>query len=264
MEYNLMGYRTLLDDPDLGQVTSTYNTFGELVSQTDSQGTTTYTYDKLGRVTREQRPDVTINSVYDTNYKGALTSSSASNGTSVTYQYDAYGRIHTQTDVIGTKIYTTQTSYNNLGKVNVITYPSGLTVKHEYASNGILNAVKNACRLRGLPLPTILAVTQDESTWHELAKAGFTHALTLPLDEEALLKSAGKTRAVVVAEEHNAAGGLGEAVAGLFARTIPTPVEFINGKDLFGQSGTPAVLMEAYGLDAAHIVEAAKKAIERK
>ena len=68
MEYNLMGYRTLLDDPDLGQVTSTYNTFGELVSQTDSQGTTTYTYDKLGRVTREQRPDVTINSVYDTRH----------------------------------------------------------------------------------------------------------------------------------------------------------------------------------------------------
>ena len=28
--------------------------------------------------------------------------------------------------------------------MNVITYPSGLTVKHEYASNGILNAVKNA------------------------------------------------------------------------------------------------------------------------
>lgn len=144
MEYNLMGYRTLLDDPDLGQVTSTYNAFGELVSQTDSQGTTTYTYDKLGRVTREQRPDVTINSVYDTNYKGALTSASTSNGTSVSYQYDAYGRIHTQTDVIGTKTYITQTSYNNLGKVNVITYPSGLTVKHEYASNGILNAVKNA------------------------------------------------------------------------------------------------------------------------
>ena len=89
-------------------------------------------------------------------------------------------------------------------------------------------------------------------------------ATVKPLDEEALLASAAKTKAVVVAEEHNAAGGLGEAVAGLFARTIPTPVEFINGKDLFGQSGTPAVLMEAYGLDAAHIVEAAKKAIERK
>ena len=31
-----------------------------------------------------------------------------------------------------------------------------------------------------------------------------------------------------------------------------------------GESGTPAELMAAYGLDAAHIVEAAKKAIARK
>jgi transketolase len=89
-------------------------------------------------------------------------------------------------------------------------------------------------------------------------------ATVKPLDEEALLASAAKTKAVVVAEEHNAAGGLGEAVAGVFARALPTPVEFVNGKDLFGQSGTPSALMAAYGLDAQHIAEAAKKAIARK
>ena len=85
-----------------------------------------------------------------------------------------------------------------------------------------------------------------------------------PLDEEAILKSAKKTGAVVVAEEHNMAGGLGEAVAGLFARCLPTPVEFVNGADKFGQSGTPSALMAAYGIDAAHIAEAAKKAVARK
>lgn len=85
-----------------------------------------------------------------------------------------------------------------------------------------------------------------------------------PLDEETLLASASKTKAVVVAEEHNMAGGLGEAVAGVFARTLPTPVEFINGADRFGQTGTPSALMAAYGLDAQHIAEAAKKAIRRK
>ena len=85
-----------------------------------------------------------------------------------------------------------------------------------------------------------------------------------PLDEETLLASASKTKAVVVAEEHNMAGGLGEAVAGVFARTLPTPVEFINGADRFGQTGTPSALMAAYGLDAQHIAEAAKKAISRK
>ena len=90
---------------------------------------------------------------------------------------------------------------------------------------GTLNAVKNACRLRGLPLPTILAVTQDESTWHELAKAGFTHALTLPLDEEAL------------------AGTVCEALQALgreLPPAVPGPAEPEEAvPDLFGEAPVP-------------------------
>ncbi len=85
-----------------------------------------------------------------------------------------------------------------------------------------------------------------------------------PLDEKAIIASAKKTGCVVVAEEHNMAGGLGEAVAGVLARELPTPVVFVNGEDKFGQSGTPSALMAAYGLDASHIAEAAKKAIAKK
>ena len=85
-----------------------------------------------------------------------------------------------------------------------------------------------------------------------------------PLDEAALLASAAKTKAVVVAEEHNSAGGLGELVAGVFAASCPVPVEFINGRDRWGQSGTPKELLAAYGLDAAHIAEAARKVLGRK
>ena len=85
-----------------------------------------------------------------------------------------------------------------------------------------------------------------------------------PLDVDAIVASATKTGCVVVAEEHNAFGGLGEAVAGALAAKKPTPVEFVNGGDRFGQSGTPSALMAAYGLDAPHIAEAAKKAIARK
>ena len=85
-----------------------------------------------------------------------------------------------------------------------------------------------------------------------------------PLDESAVVASALKTRAVVVAEEHNCAGGLGELIAGVLARRVPVPIEFVNGGDVFGQSGTPAALMSAYGLDAGHIVKAAIQAIERK
>jgi len=85
-----------------------------------------------------------------------------------------------------------------------------------------------------------------------------------PLDVEAIVASVSKTGCAVIAEEHNMAGGLGEAVSAALSASKPAPVEFINGEDRFGQSGTPAELMKAYGLDAAHLAEAAKRAIARK
>lgn len=85
-----------------------------------------------------------------------------------------------------------------------------------------------------------------------------------PIDEEAVVASVLKTKAVVVAEEHNMAGGLGELIAGVLAAKVPSPIEFINGGDRFGQSGTPDELMKAYHLDAEHIAEAARKVMMRK
>ena len=109
------------------------------------------------------------------------------------------------------------------------------------------------------------ALLAAEALEAEGIKAEVINMATIkPLDEAAIIASAKKTGAVVVAEEHNMAGGLGEAVAGVLARELPTPVVFVNGEDKFGQSGTPSALMAAYGLDAPHIAEAAKKAIARK
>mgnify|MGYP002621962013 CR=1 FL=1 len=89
-------------------------------------------------------------------------------------------------------------------------------------------------------------------------------ATVKPFDSKTLLESVGRTGCVVVAEEHNAQGGLGEAVAAVLAASRPAPVEFLNGGDRFGESGTPAQLMEAYGLDAAHIAASARKVLARK
>ena len=89
-------------------------------------------------------------------------------------------------------------------------------------------------------------------------------ATVKPLDEAAIIASLKKTGCAVVAEEHNAFGGLGEAVASVVASKFPAPLEFVNGEDKFGQSGTPAELMKAWGFDAAHLAAAAKKAIGRK
>lgn len=85
-----------------------------------------------------------------------------------------------------------------------------------------------------------------------------------PLDEKAILASVAKTGCVVTAEEHNRFGGLGESVAQTLVTNHPVPQEFVAVNDSFGESGTPAQLMEKYNLNADAIVAAAKKVIARK
>ena len=85
-----------------------------------------------------------------------------------------------------------------------------------------------------------------------------------PLDDKAILASVAKTGCLVTAEEHNFLGGLGESVARVLAENKPVPQEFIATKDTFGESGTPAQLMEKYGLNANAIKNAAEKVIKRK
>jgi transketolase len=85
-----------------------------------------------------------------------------------------------------------------------------------------------------------------------------------PLDEDALEKAARATGAVVTAEEHQVAGGMGSAVAEALARRYPVPMEFVGMQDRFGESGEAAQLMEHFGLSATAIAEAVKRAIARK
>ncbi|NND62197.1 MAG: transketolase family protein [Flavobacteriaceae bacterium] len=85
-----------------------------------------------------------------------------------------------------------------------------------------------------------------------------------PLDNKAILDSVKKTGCIVTAEEHNYLGGLGESVARVLSQNFPSPQEFVATNDTFGESGTPAQLMDKYGLNAEAIVKAAQKVIARK
>ncbi|MGA0896922.1 MAG: transketolase family protein [Flavobacteriaceae bacterium] len=78
-----------------------------------------------------------------------------------------------------------------------------------------------------------------------------------PLDEEIILNSIQKTKCLVSAEEHNYLGGMGESIAGLLAKKHPCPMEFVATQDTFGESGTPAQLMNKYGLNKEAIVKKA-------
>jgi transketolase len=85
-----------------------------------------------------------------------------------------------------------------------------------------------------------------------------------PLDSDIILKSVRKTGCIVTAEEHNYLGGMGESIAGMLSRVHPTPLEFVATEDCFGESGTPAQLMDKYGLNQKAIVQKAKKVLKRK
>ena len=85
-----------------------------------------------------------------------------------------------------------------------------------------------------------------------------------PLDSTAILESVSKTGCIVTAEEHNYLGGLGESISRVLAKNKPAPQEFVATNDTFGESGTPAQLMDKYGLSSKAIIQASKKVISRK
>ena len=89
------------------------------------------------------------------------------------------------------------------------------------------------------------------------------HTIT-PLDADAVIKAASETGALVTAENHNVIGGLGSAVAEVLAEQRPTPLERVGVKDHFGQVGKAPYLMGVFGITAADIAKAARKAIARK
>jgi transketolase len=85
-----------------------------------------------------------------------------------------------------------------------------------------------------------------------------------PIDEAVIIKAAGETGAIVTAEEHQEHGGLGSIVARITARRYPVPMEFVAVKDVFGQSGKPAELLEKYGLTAKDIVAMVREVVNKK
>ena len=85
-----------------------------------------------------------------------------------------------------------------------------------------------------------------------------------PLDDEAILKSLTKTKCVVTCEEHQRNGGLGDSVAQLMSMHNPTPQEYIAVNDSFGESGSPAQLLDKYGLGIKDIIAATERVLKRK
>ena len=86
--------------------------------------------------------------------------------------------------------------------------------------------------------------------------AEVVHVPTIkPLDTHTLLASVRKTGRVVTAEEAQAAGGFGSAVSELLSETLPVPIKRIGMQDRFGESGTPAELLDYFGFTGEKIAK---------
>ncbi len=83
-----------------------------------------------------------------------------------------------------------------------------------------------------------------------------------PLDEEAILRSAGKTGRVVTVEDHSIHGGLGSAVAEMLSEVMPTPLKRI-AVTTFGESGDFKGLYAKHGLDPDGIAKTVLKFLNR-
>jgi transketolase len=111
---------------------------------------------------------------------------------------------------------------------------------------------------------TVRALEACQMLAGEGIEALLLHLPTLkPLDEAAIVEAAGRTGAVVTAEDHTIIGGLGGAVAEVLGEQQPTPLQRVGIRDVFGESAPNEPLLEKYGLTARHVAEAARDLLAR-
>lgn len=103
--------------------------------------------------------------------------------------------------------------------------------------------------------------------WRALNASGISAGLLdmptiKPLDEEAVLAAAGRSRLILTIEEHNVIGGLGGAVAEVMAEA-GTPARLVRHgiRDEYSLIAPPTHLYRHYQLDAAGIEAVARQAL---
>ncbi len=143
---------------------------------------------------------------------------------------------------------------DTLGKARAFFIPD--PAKHATAQIGIIAT--------GSLVYNALCAAHDLENEGIAAKVLCVHSIK-PLDADSVVALAQECGAIVTVEEHQIAGGFGSAIAECLVSRMahPVPIEFIGIKDTFGQSGKPEELIAHYGMDAASIKNAARKAMSR-
>ncbi len=146
--YNGFGDLSQLVSPDTGTTANTYDSGGNLSTSKDARNdTATYSYDAANRVKQIAYGDQTIAYTYDagTNGKGRLTGASDANH-SMTWHYDALGRVTSKGQTIGSVTKSVSYAYSN-GDLTTLTTPSGQAVTYTYSNHQITGISINGTTL---------------------------------------------------------------------------------------------------------------------
>ena len=140
---NGFGSVTQRSSPDTGLTTYTVDPFGRATQEVRSNGTTvTYGYDGLDRLTSRTSSGNTERYTYASSGASATQLTGISNPTgSSTFDYDGYGHLNSQTDVIFGQTFATSYLYNAAGQLTGMMYPDGLSVTYVYNSAGQVTGV---------------------------------------------------------------------------------------------------------------------------
>ncbi len=138
MEYDDWGNKTKLEGVNAGLIEYNRNAYGQLFWQKNANNhIAEFFYDEKGRMDYEETPDGTIDYLYENsvNGKNKLKKIIGVNGEiTKEYTYDQYSRTIEETENLVTDgiLMTTSLTYDNLGRVKNITYPSGVTTTNSY------------------------------------------------------------------------------------------------------------------------------------
>jgi RHS repeat-associated protein len=144
MDYDMLGRKEGMDDPDMGAWSYEYDAPGNLVSQTDAkEQTITFAYDDLNRLVVKDLPaGADVYYTYDEagygESVGRRTGMSDGSGTTAYYYDDERGRLSAESKTISAAgTFTTTFAYDAMDRVVSMTYPDGEVLTTTYNAQGL-------------------------------------------------------------------------------------------------------------------------------
>ncbi len=145
--FDIKGNRTLLNDPNAGMVSTTYNGFGEILTN-EKRGrndteiiNTIYTYDEhTGLLDLVTKDGIVTDYEYYEDFQ--LKTISIDGVHSETYSYDEFNRVTTVNETIeGSKQLAETIVYDDYGRIGKKIYPSGYIVNYYYNQYSQLTSI---------------------------------------------------------------------------------------------------------------------------